>query len=481
MTGARSGDGPETIVVGAGVAGCVVAGRLVEAGHSVTVVEAGPGEPRPASILGLDTVAAAEEPARQWPGLAVRTLGGEDPVGYRQGFGIGGGSAVNSLILSPGDRADYDRWSERFGCQDWDAEEMAPWIDRATRSWPVTVLEPGPITAAFCSAAAGAGHPVGGRTLEQDRLGVLEACLAAQNGRRQSAYDRYLAPMLTESDGIGRLQVVTDRPVRRVTVGDRRAAGVELVDGTHLAADRVILSAGAVQSPRILVASGLSDRPVGDRLLDHPSFAVTIKLRPSVAAVAGPRDRTVSRVLRWSSAEPPAEELATGQAGIGDLQAFVLDRVDDGRGPDSYAVVVVGLMSVSSAGLVGDASAPPVLGTLGTPGDRGRLRNGVRHVLELLERPEFADIAEEVFVDDRGTPASMLRSLPDDAFDRWLIEHPGPYAHPAGSCPMDRPRGRRRWSRICRPTEAWFTVRPGFTSSTARSCPTWCGVGYSFR
>lgn len=449
MDGSDNPDPIDVIVVGAGVAGCIVARRFVDAGRSVVVVEAGPGEPRPDSVTDADPLAGVEDQRWRWPELQASVADGAPPFPYRQGRGLGGGSAINAMLLAPGDRADYNRWATESGCGRWDADAMAPWLEAVARSWPSTTVTPGPVTEAFVAAAAAAGHPViAADTLSADRLGILQARLAVNNGRRHSAYDQHLAPIVDRAgvavrdDRVGRLTVMTESPVAEVVVDGRSARGVVLTDGTTVEADRVVVSCGAVHTPRLLMASGLtsvSDHPVRD----HPSFAFTLALRdPTPSPVE--RSPLISRVLRWS---------AVSGSDRGDLQAFVIDRVDrvgpgDGDGNDGdrdqqpLAVVVVGLMSVSSVGRIGpgepDSSGGGrfVTGALSTERDRRLLRRGVRHVLDLVSGPEMASLVEEVFVDDRGTPAATLRAMGDDELDRWLTGHPGPYAHPAASCPM---------------------------------------------
>ncbi|MEM7325234.1 MAG: GMC family oxidoreductase [Actinomycetota bacterium] len=441
---------PDIIVVGAGTAGCVVARRLFDAGLTVRLVEAGPGEPRPEAVLGADPVAAAEQSDRQWSGLLAAAADDAPGHRYRQGYGIGGGSAINAMILSPGDDADYRRWADQHGCPEWGPADLAPWIDRVTATWPTETVPPGPVTRAFVQAAAEAGHPVGGDTLEPGVLGVLETRLSLSGDRRVSSFDQLIKPAIDGRDG-NRLQVLAGRHVTRILTDGDRPAGVVLDDGTELAATRVVVCGGAVWTPQLLLASGIGRPSVGRTLRDHPSYAFTVQLRPGTSAdrsVSGP----VSRLLRWSSGD------GDGDGGDADLQAFVIERVDtpdtlDKAGhqadiPDGnrradrtqYAVVVVGLMDVSSVGrtVPGQTAGQPsiITGALDTEHDRRRLRAGVRHVNGLLDSPPMAAVVEQVYLDDRGTSADELPLMPDDRLDRMLLANPGPYSHPVATCPM---------------------------------------------
>lgn len=438
---------PDSIVIGAGTAGCVVARRLFDAGRTVCLVEAGPGEPRPPAILGPDPVAAAEAATRQWPGLlAAPSLDGPR-YRYRQGFGIGGGSSINAMILSPGDDVDYERWVEEYRCPEWHPELLRPWVDRVIASWPTRTATPGPVTEAFTGAAAEAGHPVGGDSLDRGRLGVLQTRLAMVGDRRQSSFDQYLADLadLVTAPDADRLQVLTGRSVTRILTEGVQTTGVVLDDGTELRAAQVVICAGAVATPRLLRASGIGRPTVGSTLRDHPSFVFTIGCNRDAVAAVGPAQATtdsdgaavtggrlVSRLLRWSSGSADRS---------GDLQAFVMERVDDGQpGSPQLAAVVVGLMDVTSVGRIGDSEAAGgphlITGALTTAADRSRLRAGVRQVHQLLASSVMRAVADQVFLDDKGTDATALATMSDAELDRLILANPGPYSHPAASCPM---------------------------------------------
>ncbi len=473
----------DAVVVGGGAAGCVAAARLGESGRNVLLIEAGPGEPRPSSTAGLDIIAAAESAERQWVGLEVRHRPGARRHRYRQGYGLGGGTMINALLLSPGDRDDYRRWEQAHHCAGWGPDDMGPWLSAVADRYPGRSLRPGPISAAFERAAADAGHPVGGSSMDQDRLGVVEARLGVDGDRRRSAVDAYLAPVDGRPVAAG-VSVLTGRSVRRIATHGGRVTGIELGNGETIGSPLVVVCAGAIATPALLLSSGIGGRSVGRGMKDHPSFAFTVALRADHdQASPGPVDpgsegapvtqRAISRLLRWSSG--PGER--------GDLQAFVIDRVDDGAAgdtglrrrhggagngePEAMAVVVVGLMRVSStgwvtigsqsAGLGGagpDRGAPDVVtGALGSADDRRRLRAAVRRVGQLLRSRPMQPLVEGIHIDDVGTPVAALDAMTDAELDQWLMGHPGPYAHPAGSCAMG-PSGHRRSVVACEPESA---------------------------
>lgn len=440
-------------MIGSGPAGATVAAALADSGREVVVVEAGPGGPRPPGLVGLDLVAASAESTRLWDGLRVRDRPGGPRRGYRQGRGLGGGSMINGMLLTPGDTADYRRWEVERGCAGWGEGEMGSWVERALGHWPTVRGEPGPVAVALGRAAAADGLPVGGTSLEADRLGVLTAELTAVNGHRWSSADAHL-----EGDGEGGptggpgrlarrgggpsgpapwfelrtlerspITVVSSAPVERLIAGGGRASHrVELATGDEIVAPLVVVCAGAVATPVLLQGSGLSDRPVGRSLRDHPSYVFTVVLEPGVDRASA--NRVVSTVIRWSS----------GPDRPGDLQAVVVDRVESGDGPP-LAVVIVGLMTVEAAGTVTrsvDGGAEVVTGALTEADDRRRLRVGVRRAARWLRALEEGGVAAEVHIDERGTPLPVLEGLSDGPLDALIASRPGPYAHPACTCPM---------------------------------------------
>lgn len=455
----------DAIVIGAGPAGALVARRLADDGRRVILVEAGPGGPRPPSVTGLDLVAASAEATRHRTGLTVRDRPDGPTRPYRQGHGLGGGSMINGMLLTPGDRVDYERWVGEWGCTGWGPDELAPWLDEARGHWPVTQLEPGPVSAALASAVIADGLPSGGSSLDGDRLGVLRASLAAVDRRRWSAADAHLggdgpAPA-TESGagpdepwpvaGVGAdearpggpgsgggVVVVAGRPVVRLVAASSPGGRhrVLLADGTAIEAPLVVVGAGAIGSPVLLARSRVTERPVGATLVEHPSSTFTLVLRSDAETARRLADHppVTSTLIRWSS----------GPEWPGDLQAIVIDRVaPPGYQGPPLAVVAVGLMAVTARGSVGlaDAATGPsepqvVTGALGTAEDRRRLREGVRRVGRWLAAEPFGDLVEAVHLDDAGRPLADLERLTEAELDHLVAGRPGPYAHPAGTCPL---------------------------------------------
>lgn len=441
--------GADVVVVGGGTAGAVVAGRLAAAGARVVLVEAGPGRSVDPVLSSLDATGALARPDRFDDSIEAVTGAGRR-LAYRSGRGLGGGSAINAMVVTAGDRADYDGWAAHRGCPGWGGAAMEPWLARAAAMVGITEVEPGPVASALAAAAIAAGHRPGGPSVALDATGVLTASLTARHGRRRSAADAYLdpaalgstAPGAPERHGRSEVEVVTDTTVVRLAHdrGRGRVTGVILADGSRIGADRVVVCGGALRTPALLAASGIG--PPGPwPVTDHPSFVLTVARLPAgVPAVDGPRP-AISGLVRWSSGIEPDGGPGGGGALPADLMALGMDHVGPGPEGARYGALILVLTDVAAVGRL-DVSLGPGGGVtvdpgwLGHPLDRARFRAGVRHLVSLAGDGAFGPVASGVFADDAGTPASHLAELDDDALDRWLADHPGPVRHPASSLPL---------------------------------------------
>lgn len=381
------------LVVGAGSGGCVVARRLVDAGHEVTLVESGPPLRHgavPAQIDGPDSFDALNLPDRTHAGLLARRTQSSAPTTYARGRGEGGSSAVNFMVGLRGDSDLYRSWG-------WtDAEECFDLIEVPCEL--ATPAERGQVSTALLAAHV-AASPVP---------------LTRRNRRRITAAEAYLWPI------IERLSVVTDAVVDRVRLDDTgRAVGIELADGTVLDADAVVLCAGAIHTPAIALRSGILGSPgaeVGYGLQDHPAVGLTLQLRDA-SSVGG---LCTSAVLD-----------------LDPIQVLPLDHLGQAA-PPGLAMLLVALMRPSGAdGVVRLGSDDPHehpevdLGLLSNEGDVGRLRVGVEQTMHLLSTATFDSLVEMVFIDDLGTPLSSLRSATD--IDRWIRQRGADYVHASSS------------------------------------------------
>ena len=289
------------VVVGGGSAGCAVAGRLAMSGAGkVIVLEAGPADRHPlihipagfVKLLGTNLLYHYQTESQD--GLL-----GRKPI-MPQGAVLGGGGSVNAAIYIRGQRADYDGWSG-MGAKGWSYSEVLPYFRRAEDNDRLSdayhasggflgvsdLRQITDLTRAFVRSAQEAGIPFTSDFNGKRQRGVGFNQTTTRNGRRCSAAVAYLRPALKT----GNLEVRTGCLVTRILFEGDRATGVEYVQGGEVkqvtASREVILSAGAVQSPKILMLSGVGPEHelrrhgipviqrlegVGQNLQDHLEF-----------------------------------------------------------------------------------------------------------------------------------------------------------------------------------------------------------------
>ncbi|BCZ81084.1 GMC family oxidoreductase [Paraburkholderia terrae] len=299
------------VIVGGGPAGCALAARLSEdASNRVLLLEAGPADTNPYIHMpvgffkmtggpltwGYRTAAAAETQRRQIP--------------FAQGRVLGGGSSINAMVYTRGQPSDYDAW-ERDGCTGWGFRDgVLPYLRRMEDNerlcneyhgvgGPLGVsdlISVNELTKAFVRAGQEAGLPYNSdfNGAQQEGVGVYQ--VTQRNGRRCSAAVGYLRDARTRSN----LTVKTNCLVSRIVIEKGRAVGVEFADQhsrTNVVVARaereVIVTAGAIGSPKLLMLSGIG-RPaaleragvkplhslngVGENLQDHFDIDIVYEL-----------------------------------------------------------------------------------------------------------------------------------------------------------------------------------------------------------
>jgi choline dehydrogenase len=336
---------PDVIVVGAGSSGCVIARRFTErADRSALLLEAGPdyhGLPQP---LDLSDARRNSMTAHDW-GYRHKPNATQMVFPLPRGRVVGGSSAVNTCIALRGQPEDYDEWTEF--APEWSWESCLPAFKRLEndldrdddfhgRGGPLPIRRHPPgewvaWQAAFVEACRELGYPACDDSNRPGSHGVGPHAMNKVEGRRISAGEAYLTHEVRTRENFALRPLVL---VRRVLVRNGAVHGVEIEQQGRvevLSAPRVVLCAGALNTPGILLRSGIGPRDevarlgceltldipaVGQRLLDHPGSAIF--LRPRLFAPTSRHDPLIQTVLRYSSGHGHSSDmlLQPGSKGV---------------------------------------------------------------------------------------------------------------------------------------------------------------------
>ncbi|GII91718.1 GMC family oxidoreductase [Sinosporangium siamense] len=463
------------VIVGAGAAGCVLAGRLSEdPGTRVALIEAGGRDDRleiriPAAFGKLfKTAYDWNYTTAPQPGLAGRSLY------WPRGRTLGGSSSINAQMWVRGHPRDYDQWD----IPGWSYEDVLPYFQRAEHrvgtnrgevygtAGPLHISElrsPNETTRAFLAACAELGlarlPELNGAEVNgaADRFG--EGCaptpVTQRRGRRWSPADAYLRPALKRPN----LTLIHDSPADRVLFSGKRAVGVRLAHGAEVrAAKEVLLAGGAIGSPHLLMLSGVGDPDVlrvggvdvhhdlpgvGRGLVDHLVTAVYMHCpRPVTLATAprlpnlvrflfhrsGPLTSNVGEAVAFirTSPEEPAPDI--------ELIFAPVPFIDHGLTPPPGHGITIGAMLLqpeSQGRITLDEDRDVVIDPayFSAEADIRRLALGLRMAQRLAATEALRD-----YVD--GPMVPYTAPVTDEEVIAFLRERSETLYHPAGTCRM---------------------------------------------
>lgn len=445
------------VIVGAGPAGCVLANRLTaDPGKQVALIEAG-GPDKAKEIHIPAAFTKLFQTAYDWNYHTVKQpRAGDRELFWPRGKTLGGSTSINAMMWLWGHRADYEDWPAS-----WSYAQVAPYYARI--GVEVSKLrDPSPATGAFLAACVEAGLPLTADVNGGDNTGFTQTPVAQHRGRRVSAADAYLVP----AAGRPNLTLITNALVERVVIDGDRATGVLYRDARgntrSLTAKReVLVAAGAVNSPHLLMLSGIGDADhlrsvgikvrrdlpaVGTNLQDHLATAVMVSSRQPVTLF---KAETVGQLLRYLTmrkgmltsnvAEAAGFIRSDESLAAPDVELIFAPSPFNNHGldplPGHGITIGVILLRPDSTGRITLASANPTEHPLIDPGyltderDVDRLVAGVRVAERIAASP-----ALEPYV---GEPMTPYPGVVDDETLRATVRaNAETLYHPIGTCAM---------------------------------------------
>ena len=450
----------DVIVVGGGSAGSVVAARMAEdPDTTVLLLEAGTDYPDlanlPEDIQNGHTRTAEDERSEHNWALRGTITEEQGEIHVAQGKVIGGGGSINGQVFLRGIPQDFDDWAS-WGNEEWSYTKVLPYFRKAEtdldikddfhgtdgplpisrkvgETWPV-------IQSAFHTACLQNGFDTTEDMNGVEPTGVGVVPMNNQKGVRMSTAITHLAPMRHHLN----LTIRGNVFARKILIENRQVTGVEVESGGEVftvESNKVVLSAGALKSPHILMLSGIGPKDqldeygidvlqntpgVGANLRNHPispiSFRVKegIKLQPDASGV-----RIALRYTAKGSDDSNDMMMTTSSL----FSPFTGEMLPDRIGRISCVIELP-----AGAGFVRLNSADPAVQPkfdyryFSHPEDMRRMRDGIRLAVKMLETDAYKDVS-----DGRVTPTEEILAN-DDALDLWIRQTVGSARHVSGTC-----------------------------------------------